>query len=239
MRISGSLIAIGAAAVFAIVGCGNEARDSAATAESDRPPSAKQLSASRAATRNRSAGAVVMALIEDVRDGAGPAVLPLYDPRIPARVGAGNVLGALEVMTDMTQGMRPIVVRRRSGRAGELVVLRLLRADGIDSRYSFLLRRQDGRWAIVYDSFLAEALQSYVVSSRSPDPAKPSPAAGRAAVRAVSALRLAALRPLRGARAAPRRASPQTNQTTVPAAPVIPDSARRSGAGGETATTGR
>jgi hypothetical protein len=104
-----------------------------------------------------------------------------------------------------------------------------------------VLRRKGHRWRIVYDSLLAQALQSYVVSRRASDPAKPPRAATQAAARAVSALRLAALQPAPRRRPARAEQAPaQPGQTTVPTAPVVPGTATTPPATGTgTTTTGR
>ncbi len=79
--------------------------------------------------------------------------------------------------------------------------------EGSDSRYSFLLRRDDREWKIAYDSLMVQGLQSYVTSRESGGPAKPSPEATRAAARAVADLQLASLDPLPRRRQAARASS--------------------------------
>lgn len=166
-----------------------------------------------------SAGAVARTLVRDVRDGAGPAVVPAYDGRILERVGISNVIGALESVRQITQQTTPVVVRQRRATYGELVVVRLLRSEGKDSNHAFVLRRQGGRWVIAYDSLLAEGLQAYVPGARSKDPAKPSRAAIKAAARAVTALKLAARMP-RAKRPSAEESPRQTTPTqTTPSAP--------------------
>ncbi len=148
---------------------------------------------SRALTKDAGPASVVLTFVEDVRDGAGPALLPFYDSRISHRIGSENMVGALQVMTAITATTRPVVTRSRKTRAGELVVVRLLRTDGSDSRYSFLLRRDGRSWKIAYDSLMLQGLQSYVTTRESRNSGKPSSEATRAAARAVTAMQLATL----------------------------------------------
>lgn len=215
MRAKHFLAAVVAGAALIGTACGRELEDAnVATIDLSEEQQAA-LRASRALSKEGSPGSVVMTFIQDLRDAAGPAVFPVYDPRIPERVGKGNVLGALQVITDSVKELQPVVVRRRKTQAGELVVVRFLRADGIDSRHSYLLRHDGRRWLIVYDSFLAEALQTYVTNQKSRDPAAPSLEATRAARRALSELRVAALPP------ASRERAPG-GQATSPSAAEAP-----------------
>lgn len=183
-----------AAAVFAFSGCGRNL-DDAKVATADLTAGQKRLAnASKAREKPGSAARFVTKLIADVSDGAGPAVFQAYDDRVSQAVGKDNALGALDAMTSLTRSSLPAVLRTRRTAHGELVVVRLLRTAGDDKNYSFLLRRQSRRWRIVYDGIFAEALGNYVLNAVASDPAKPSREARRAARRAVSALRLAALR---------------------------------------------
>lgn len=151
--------------------------------------------ASKALARDGSAPAAVLTLVRDVRDGAGPIVLPAYDDRIPQRVGATNVIGALDMVRQIAQGSEPVIVRERRATTGQLVVVRLLREGAADPTYSFLVRRKAGRWLIAYDGLLAEALQSYVQNRRAANPAKPTKADVEAGAEAVTQLKLAARMP--------------------------------------------
>lgn len=155
--------------------------------------------ASKALAKDGSAPAAVLTLVRDVRDGAGPIVLPAYDSRIPQRVGASNVIGALDTVRQIAQGSEPVIVRERRATTGQLVVVRLLREGAADPTYSFLVRREAGRWLIAYDGLLAEALQSYVQNRRAANPGKPTKADVDAGAQAVTELKLAARLP-RGSR---------------------------------------
>jgi hypothetical protein len=202
--------ALAVAAALAGAGCGRDL-DQAKVATSDL--NAEQQAAlrhSRLLTAGGGPAPVVLTFLRDVADAAGPAAIAFYDRRVRGRVGEANLLGALDVMTDMTKETLPVVVRRRNTRAGLLVVVRLLQTSQVDQRHAFLLRREGGGWRIVYDSLLAKALGNYLLATRSPDPARPTPAARAAATRAVSALRLLALEPPPGGgSAAVRQARPR------------------------------
>jgi len=202
MLIRGVLAAVVAGAALMTAGCGRDLDGAkvATTSEVSRTSavslSAEQQAAirtSQALTKQGGAAAVVLSLVEDLRDGAGPALLPFYDSRISHRIGTANMIGALQVMTAITATTRPVVTRSRRTRAGELVVVRLLRTEGSDSRYSFLLRRDGRSWKIAYDSLMLQGLQSYVTSRESRDAGKPSSEATRAAARAVTEMQLATL----------------------------------------------
>lgn len=196
MRARGVLAAAIVGAALATAGCGRDLDDAAVATTAGVQLNAEQkaaVRASRALVTERSPASVVMTFIQDLRDGAGPALLPVYDSRIPDRVGKGDVLGALQVMTGLVAGTEPVVTRQRKTRAGQLVVVRLLRTVGSDTRYSFLLRRDEQRWKIVYDSLMVQGLQSYVSSRVARGSTTPSPAAARAAARAVADMQLATL----------------------------------------------
>jgi hypothetical protein len=226
MRISGVLAVAFAGAALMATGCGRDLESAGVAtidAASPRPLSSAErglIRAGAAFTKDGSPGAVVVRFLTDLRDGAGPALFAEYDRRIPARIGDGDVLGAIQVMSEIAKDTVPVVVRRRTTRAGELVTARLLRT-GEDSTYSFVLRRPDGRWTIVYDSLLAQALPSFVQSRRASDPAKPTSSANRAAARAVAQLRLVGRPPqvgrgrARATAAAPRRSASGQSQGTA------------------------
>jgi hypothetical protein len=131
------------------------------------------------------------------------------------------MVGALQTEANLIAGTRPAVTRTHKTRSGRLVSLRLLRTEGDDSKHSFLLRRQDRRWTIVYDSLLAQAVQSYVVGQKSRDPSNPSAEAIKAGQRAASELGLAVLG--RSSGDSPRErppASPSDSTSTQPAVPT-------------------
>lgn len=236
MRARGVLVAVVVGAAFATAGCGRELEDAAVATGERVSLNAEQraaVRASRALETPNSAASVVMTFIQDLRDGAGPALYPVYDRRIPDRVGKGDVLGALQVMSGITAGTRPVVTRRRKTRAGELVVVRLLRTVGSDSRYSFLLRRKGKRWRIVYDSLMVQGLQSYVSSRVSGGVGPPSAKATKAAARAVADMQLATLQ--EEADGGPRASAGAARQPT-PAGSATPGSSTTTPAAG-TGTT--
>lgn len=200
----GKIYLVAALASAALAGSGCARDEDPAKVATDNAPSTTvtdaddraQIKASEALAKNGSAAAAALTLVRDVRDGAGPVVLPAYDSRIPGRLGVSTVIGALETVRQITQPTTPVVVRQRRTMSGVLVVLRLLRPEGDDNTYSYFLRRQGGRWVIAYDGLLAEGLQSYVQAARANGAAKPSRAAVKAGARAVAELKLAARRPL-------------------------------------------
>lgn len=232
MRARGVLAAVVVGAALAMAGCGRDLEDAEVAAAERVSLNAEQrvaVRASRALEKPNSPASVVMTFIQDLREGAGPALYTVYDSRIPDRVGKGNVLGALQVMSGITAGTRPVVTRRRKTSAGELVVVRLLRTVGSDSRYSFLLRREGKRWKIVYDSLMVQGLQSYVSSRVSGSAGQQTGKATQAAARAVLDMQLATLheegsdrRPASAGSARPTAtpgsAIPDSGTTTTPAA---------------------
>jgi hypothetical protein len=229
MLIRGVLGAVVAGAALMTAGCGRDldsakvATTSGVSGTSGASLSAEQraaIRASQALTKPGSPASVVMTFVEDLRDGAGPALLPFYDSRISHRIGLGSMVGALQVMTAITATTRPVVTRSHTTRAGELVIVRLLRTDGSDGRYSFLLRREGRSWKIAYDSLMLQGLQSYVTSRESGNSGKPSSEATRAAARAVTEMQLATLYepPRRPRRAAAARAAKARPAARAPAA---------------------
>lgn len=213
---------------LAAAGCSREQDSSAGATDNAPPPSttaastttadgsdASQIKTGKALAKEGSAAATALTLVRDVRDGAGPILLPAYDSRILERVGVSNVIGALESVRQITQLTTPVLVRERRATHGQLVVLRLLRQEGEDRNYAFLLRRQGGRWVVAYDSLLAEGVRAYVQGATAKDPGKPSKSAIKAGERAVSELKLAARNP----RADRPRAQEPPTQATTPVAP--------------------
>jgi len=220
MRGSDYVVAALSGAALAVTGCASD-QEKAAT---DKAPLTTATDANDSAQttvgsdleKTRSAGATALTFIRDVRDGAGPVLLPAYDSRITQRIGTSNMIGALESVRQAVQQTTPGVARQRSAMSGELVTLRLRREEGKNIMSSFLLRRQGGKWIIAYDSLLAEGLRAYVQTDRANDPAKPSTAAVKAAARAVLDLKLAARSPL--TKSKPKAKKPP-GATTTPAGP--------------------
>jgi hypothetical protein len=182
------------------------ATDAEAAQASGKPPA-------KVATQRP--GPFVIRFVQDVRDGAGPAVLSDYDQSIVNRVGARNALGAIDTMATLTAGTQPRIARHRLTKAGELIVVSLVRTPrAASTRYSFVVRRGRGGWKILYDSLLAQGLQTYMVAVGSPDPAKPSARSARNAAHVLSALRFAALPRSVRSQSVPQRTARPAAKTT-------------------------
>jgi hypothetical protein len=120
--------------------------------------------------------------------GSAPNIASSYDPAIRKRVGVSQIVGAYSQQRASLATSRLRFVESTETSAGRLVSLELLRADGPPARHSFLLRRRDGGWRVVFDTLLEGALVTYVSSIHSRKPADEQPdrralAQGQAAAR--------------------------------------------------------
>jgi hypothetical protein len=171
-------------------GCGlNQAK----TAPSITTPSLNAqeigyLQRSRTLTKPGTAASVVTTFVQDLGEGAGPALANSYSQRTIQSIGVAAFLGSLQVMTSIADGVQPAVVHDQPINGYELVVARFIRPGSTDTPYSFLLHRRSGTWQIQYDSLLAQGLQAYVIGQMASNPSKPSAAAQAAVARAIGKL---------------------------------------------------
>lgn len=144
--------------------------------------------------------------------GSAPSIVSSYAPEIVRAVGADAIAGAYAQDRASLVAMRPRVIEESATRAGTVVILEGARRNELPNRYSFTLRRRDGRWQVVYDSLLEAGLAAYVQTRAADDPnaRTVNAAAARAGLAAVRRLRAAAFSlqpsaPSAGPRAAPGR----------------------------------
>jgi hypothetical protein len=110
----------------------------------------------------------------------GPVnVLDAYAPSVTRRVGALKIADAYARLRPTVLAARPRVVAQERNRDGSVTVavLAVLAGPARKLNESFTLRKQGGRWLVVYDTLLADGLSTdaqLVVDgsgSRSPSPA--------------------------------------------------------------------
>jgi hypothetical protein len=161
--------------------------------------------AAKAALRDpQSPASTVARFWRYVAAGALPAALPLYDERITLAVGPATFGGTFDAQQETAATTKLNIVEVESIGRGALVFAELIPTAGAKSQTSFFLRRQQGRWRIVYDTFSARALTAFVQQQeqRRIDPyaKRASPRALRAADGAAARFRAAALSSKAGSR---------------------------------------
>ena len=174
-------LAVGLAALLtlAVAGCGGAATKSegdvanvppAGTQTTDgrleKTPSPLRLADLRS-ERTGSPQEALLRLFYWAQWGSAPNVASAYDPTIRKRVGVTRIVGAYSQQRASLATSRLRFVESTETSAGTLVSLELLRADGPPARHSFLLRRRDGNWRVIFDTLLEGALVTYVSSIHS------------------------------------------------------------------------
>jgi hypothetical protein len=151
--------------------------------------------------------------------GSVPNILPLYEPFVRRAVGDRLILGAYATQREQMLASRPRIAYVRRTSVGTLVGLSVYRRGAVPLRDSFLFRRRNGKWRILYDTILERTFNSYQQFTDSADPAqKPTRKAVLAGKAAADRLRRGHLRALRSARRQDAVESPEipTPQRTVP-----------------------
>ncbi len=181
-------------------GCGRMSDRSVEPQPPPAPPPAKlqpQSEAAKASLRRpTSAAATVIDFWRYVGTGALLPAQALYDEEVAAAVG--EYFGAaLAAQHPTASGLELHVYDVERTSQGTIVYAEALAGDGNKGQWSFFLRREAGRWRLVYDSFTAGAINFYVqqqVQRRIDPKAKtPSPEALDRAERVVTRFREAAL----------------------------------------------
>ena len=97
------------------------------------------------------------------RSASWPALAAAYHPSVVERLGAGDVMDALVLQGGSLQ---EAPIRRLSARRTKLgsLVTMTLQYQGKPYEASYLVRKRGGDWEILYDSVLANGLQTYVQS---------------------------------------------------------------------------
>lgn len=185
---SGALACLAAA----LVGCGGMGGSHASVVRPPRP-APQSAEVRRQLGDPASPASVVNRFWTYVQQGAVPAVLDVYDPRSVAGAGLDNFAGTLAGQQQATAGLKLNVVEVQPVARDRIVLTEALPRLGATSKFTFFLRREEGKWRIAYDSFLAVALPASV-TARAPAGAKPG--TGEKAANAVlSGYRVAGLTP--------------------------------------------
>jgi hypothetical protein len=121
---------------------------------------------------------------------AYPAVIDLYHPDLQAALGRLNLLDTLSFLGPSFANVRVKLVEKQRTGTGILITLHGYSGGGNAVTTSYLLRRDEGRWKVFYDSAIREVLstvvQNRVQQSLAPKAATPSP---RAVAEGLAALR--------------------------------------------------
>lgn len=130
-----------------------------------------------AKSREGSASRTVMRLWYFAQWGSPANVLDAYKPEVIRRLGIQNVASAYSSMRASLVAARPRIVSEVKARSGTVVTMRALRRNAEPTRHSFTLERgPGGRWQIVFDTLLEDALAAAVQAASSPDPNSKPPA---------------------------------------------------------------
>lgn len=195
----GAALALVLATAGGMVACGETGSQKPSSAPAATSPAASNAPAGDPADEPTSSRAAVLRLWELIQAGAVLNAVLLYDKPVRDAAGVSNVAGALaSIQPDVTGP--PQILKAESTPAGSLVTIRPGSGPSASQTYSYLLRQTGGRWQIVYDSRLAQALPAYVVAATQQaidpgsGPNKTSPRAQAAGQRVVEKYRAAALR---------------------------------------------
>ena len=181
----------------AVGGCGGGDDDD--EPQDRRAPGAQPSAEVRAALGDPESSVVaVREFFQDLQDGALVSAIGRYEPAVVRAVGVDDFAGMIATRQGVLAGVRltPFEVEEVAG--GEQVKAEGVTPAGDRTRYAFFLREVDGEWRIVYDSFSAFGLVTYVQgrAQRDIDPTVQAPGirAGRVAEASVERMRRAALR---------------------------------------------
>jgi hypothetical protein len=120
-----------------------------------------------------------------------------FDDRVRQAVRTRDFSRALADQRRDVEDAEPVVVGEEATPVGTLVTLEAYESDSPPTRYSYLLRRNDGRWLIVFDTLTQSALrgrvQNRTQSRLDPKPGRPSARAASAGASAAERYRAAVL----------------------------------------------
>jgi len=111
-----------------------------------------------------SPGAAVLELWEYLRAGAVPSAAALYDEGVRNATGTDEFAGGLAALQPDLVSRAPKVVKDERVGALRLLTVRGVAKGEPAQEYSYTLRRQGGRWFIVFDTLLSRAISSYVTA---------------------------------------------------------------------------
>jgi hypothetical protein len=132
--------------------------------------------------------ATVMELWFWAQTGSSGDVVEMYAPAVRRLLGVGLISSAYAYRRPIFLVTNPKVVAVTEGSAGTVVLIDVQSRGSAPSRESFVLRRRDAEWEVVYDTILDKALIAYIQRSEGGAPTgKPIPR--RAAITAEAAAR--------------------------------------------------
>jgi hypothetical protein len=124
-------------------------------APSATPATAKVVDMDSA--KKGSAEQTVLGLLRYMQLGTTTLAVDLYHPDVLREFSPQTVSDALASQAKSVKDSQVKDLTSESTRRGRLVTL-LLAGDAATTRYSFVLRRSDGRWAVIYDTLLEGGL---------------------------------------------------------------------------------
>jgi hypothetical protein len=174
----GFLLVVAIISTFVVLGASGSNDDESPPAE--LPPETRLPPASEPE-------GTAMRVMRYVQVGSATGAATLYHPRAVDVVGLDRLTRSLVLRRPALSGARLRVSLKDQTSAGRLVVVAATGPSG-EAEYSFLLRRVAGRWLVINDSLLGDALAELVqmdVQRRiDPSETKPSPEAVAAGARA-------------------------------------------------------
>jgi len=127
----------------------------------------------------RSAQRAVMQLIFWAQWGNLPAIVDVYDSRIVDRLSVSKIAGTYDYLRPELLTSQPRIITTRRGGGGDLVSVEFTRVRYPPARESFLMRRRDGAWRVVYDTLLERGIEGSTIVQLEPGDSTPSPYARR------------------------------------------------------------
>ena len=106
-------------------------------------------------------GRTVLQHWRNLRTGAVSVAVLFFDARVRQAVGTRYLAAAVADQRLNLQDAEPVVVGEETTPAGTLVTLEAYEADSPPGRYSYLLRRRDGRWLVVFDTLTQSTLEGH------------------------------------------------------------------------------
>jgi len=160
-RRAATVLVLGAAAVS---GCGSDenrgAMDSRPTAKKAAERALKQTD--EAFIRNGTAGRAVLDHWRRLKSGAVPVAVLGYDSKVRKRVGTAALAGALAFQQVDLANVEAVVTGIETTPKGQLVTVEVFRPDAPPVQQTYLLRRVNGDWLIVFDTLTQSAIQTHV-----------------------------------------------------------------------------
>lgn len=200
------------AGCFVIAGCTKASETSTTTSKKSTPTQLVKLTQAPAGSAERT----VLALLRSVQLDAPAEALVLFHPRVREQFGAKEIVNALSSQAGPLQSARFKRETNERSHNGILISYLMTLGDESMKRYSFLLRKVSGQWAIVYDTFLSEALAYLAQHEVTLRPGKQSPNDAVAAGERAAAQYRGLL--LRDGRTPGPGSTPRTATTTPPSA---------------------